>query len=162
MTDDAGPTPDDDRDLLREIREAQAACSAAIGSLRAALDRIGSARSWGTYDTWFGGGFFSSMIKHDRIDEAEAAMRAVDSALDRLRRELADIGVDGAAVGDVGVSGLSRSLDVWFDNFFTDISVQGRLKDADQRLSDVGELLMSVSERLAERRGEVEARLAGS
>jgi hypothetical protein len=161
MTQHAGGESIDDRDQLREIKEARAACSAAIGSLQEALDRIGSARSWGTYDTWFGGGFFSSMIKHDRIDEAEQAMRAVDAALDRLRRELADVGVDGAAVGDVGVSDLSRTLDVWFDNFFTDIGVQSRLKDADRRLAEVGELLMTVSNDLAQREREVESRLAG-
>lgn len=162
MTQDPDSSSPDDRRELLEIKEAQAACSAAIGSLRVALDRIGSARSWGTYDTWFGGGFFSSLIKHDRIDDAEQAMHQVDAALDRLRRELADVGVDGAAVGDVGVSALARSLDVWFDNFFTDVGVQSRLKDADQRLSEVGGLLVDVSDALETRRHEVEERISGT
>jgi hypothetical protein len=162
VTDTSGNDHEADLAELREIEEAQAACAGAIGSLRAALDRIGSARSWGTYDTWFGGGLFSSMIKHDRIDDAEVAMREVDAALERLRRELADVGVDGAAVGDVGVSDLSRSLDVWFDNFFTDLGVQARLRDADERLSEVGRLLVQVSEALDHRRHDVQARITGS
>jgi hypothetical protein len=158
MTEPAG----DDRDQLREVEEAQAACSTAIGSLREAMDRIGSARSWGTYDTWFGGGFFSSLVKHDRIDDAERAMARVDEALRRLRRELADVGVDGAAVGDVAVTDLTRSLDVWFDNFFTDVGVQSRLADADRRLSAVAGLLEDVSDSLARRRREIEGRLSSS
>ncbi|HEX4686517.1 MAG TPA: hypothetical protein VH228_07030 [Nocardioides sp.] len=155
-------TSGDDRDQLREVTEAQAACSTAIGSLRTAMDRIGSARSWGTYDTWFGGGLFSSLIKHDRIGEAEEAMTQVDAALRRLRRELADVGVDGAAVGDVGVTDLTRSLDVWFDDFFSDFAVQSRLKDADRRLAEVARLLMDVSDSLAQRRIEIESRLSAS
>ena len=97
MTQDSGSVSIDDRDQLREIREAQEACESALRSLGEAQRRVDSARSWGTYDTWFGGGLFSSMIKHGRIDEAEGYMHAVDAALERLRRELADVHMDGAA-----------------------------------------------------------------
>jgi len=89
-------------------------------------------------------------------------MAQVDAALRRLRRELADVGVDGAAVGDVGVSDLTRSLDVWCDDFFSDFAVQSRLKDADRRLSEVAGLLMDVSDSLAQRRIEIESRLSAS
>ncbi|MBO0846857.1 MAG: hypothetical protein J2P22_15735 [Nocardioides sp.] len=97
-------TDTDDRSQLREIEVAQAAARAAIGGLRAAREKIGSAWSWGTYDTWFGGGLFSSLIKHERIDTAETYMREVDHALDRLRTELRDVDMEGAALGDVGVT----------------------------------------------------------
>ena len=89
----------EDEDQLREIREAQDACEAALTSLGEAQRAVDSAQSWGTYDTWFGGGLFSSLMKHDRIDDAEGYMRAVDAALDRLRRELADVRMEGAALG---------------------------------------------------------------
>jgi len=67
----------EDEDQLREIKEAQDACEAALTSLGQAQRAVDSAQSWGTYDTWFGGGLFSSLMKHDRIDDAEEFMRAV-------------------------------------------------------------------------------------
>lgn len=161
MTADSGSNGTDDESQLREIREAQTACEAALASLADAQRRIDSARSWGTYDTWFGGGLFSSLVKHDRIDRAETYMRAVDQALNRLRRELADVHMDGAAIGGVGVTDLTRTLDVWFDNFFSDLAVQSRLKDADQRLDAIGRALVAVRGALQERRLEVTARLTG-
>jgi len=147
-----------DADQLREIREAQEACEAALTALGEAQRKVDSARSWGTYDTWFGGGLFSSLIKHDRIDQAESYMRAVDDALNRLRRELADVSMDGAAIGGVGVTELTRTLDVWFDNFFSDLAVQSRLRDADHRLDAIGEALVAVRRALQQRYQEVSSR----
>ncbi len=159
MTQGSG-TEDDDQ--LREIKEAQDACEAALTSLGEAQRAVDSAQSWGTYDTWFGGGLFSSLMKHDRIDDAEGYMRAVDAALDRLRHELADVRMEGAALGGVGVSDLNRTLDVWFDNFFSDMAVQSRLNDADHRLDTIGEALVSVRRALQDRRLELVGRQDGS
>jgi hypothetical protein len=145
----------EDEEQLREIREAQEACEAALTSLGEAQRAVDSAQSWGTYDTWFGGGLFSSLMKHNRIDDVESYMRTVDAALDRLRRELADIRMEGAALGGVGVSDLNRTLDVWFDNFFSDMAVQSRLNDADHRLDTIGEALVSVRRALQDRQLEL-------
>ena len=145
----------EDEDQLREIKEAQDACESALTSLGQAQRAVDSAQSWGTYDTWFGGGLFSSLMKHDRIDDAEGFMRAVDAALDRLRRELADVRMGGATLGGVGVSDLNRTLDVWFDNFFSDMALQSRLNDADHRLDTIGEALVSVRRALRDRRLEL-------
>jgi hypothetical protein len=101
-------------------------------------------------------------MKHDRIDDAEGYMRAVDAALDRLRHELADVRMEGAALGGVGVSDLNRTLDVWFDNFFSDMAVQSRLNDADHRLDTIGEALVSVRRALQDRRLELVGRQDGS
>jgi hypothetical protein len=89
-------------------------------------------------------------------------MRAVDEALERLRRELADVHLGGAALGGVGVTDLTRTLDVWFDNFFSDLAVQSRLADADHRLDAIGEALVAVRRALQERRAEVSDRLGGT
>jgi hypothetical protein len=151
-----------DEEQLREIGEAQEACEAALTSLGEAQRAVDSAQSWGTYDTWFGGGLFSSLMKHNRIDDVESYMRTVDAALDRLRRELADIRMEGAALGGVGVSDLNRTLDVWFDNFFSDMAVQSRLNDADHRLDTIGEALVSVRRALQDRQLELVGRPDGS
>jgi hypothetical protein len=145
----------------RELDEAVAAIGQARLRVAEATERLGSAHSWGTYDTWFGGGLFSSMIKHDRIDDADRAMGQVDAALETVRRELADVGV--APVGGVGVDPLHRTLDVWFDNFFTDMGTQGRIKDAQGRLSGLSTALDRAEEELRRRSTAIEAeiRVAG-
>ena len=155
MTQTSGSDSGDVDDQLREIREAQDACEAALTSLGEAQRKVDSARSWGTYDTWFGGGLFSSLVKHNRIDEAEGYMRSVDDALNRLRRELADVHMDAAAIGGVGVTDLTRTLVVWFDYFFSDMAVQSRLNDAEHRLDAIGEALAAVRHALHDRYLEV-------
>jgi hypothetical protein len=42
---------------------------------------------------------------------------------------------------DLGISPTSRTVDVWFDNVFTDLSVGARIKDS---LRDVDSALSSV------------------
>jgi hypothetical protein len=163
VTETSGPDhASADHDLLREITEAQAATDAALTSLHAAQEKVDSAHAWGTYDTWFGGGMFSSLAKHARLDEAEEYMSAVDRALTELRKELTDLRMDAGALGGVGVTQLSRALDVWFDNFFTDLGVQTRIKDADHRLDQIGEALSALRQELRHRRAEVEARIAAA
>jgi hypothetical protein len=91
---------------------------------------LGSAGNWSTYDTWFGGGTISSYVKHDRLDKAYVAARMADESLAALRRELADAGGAGAVVPSLDIDGLTRFIDVWFDDIFTDISVSSRISDA--------------------------------
>jgi hypothetical protein len=70
--------------------------------------------------------------------------------------------MEGAALGGVGVTSLNRTLDVWFDNIFSDLAVQSRLKDADRRLDAIGESLVAVRRELHERHMEVAQRRGGS
>ena len=133
----------------RELDEAVTAIGQARVRIREAMDRLGSAHTWGTFDTWFGGGLFSSWTKHDRIAGADAAMRQVDAALGTVREELADVGI--APVGEVGVDPLHRSLDIWFDNFFSDLATQGRIEDAQDRLQDLWAALGGAEDELERR-----------
>jgi hypothetical protein len=141
-----------------EVDEAVEAVTQALARVRQALDRLASAHSWGTFDTWFGGGLFASLVKHDRIAEADGAMRQVDAALGVARSELADVGVAG--VGDVGVDSLARTLDIWFDNIFSDWGTQSRIKDAQSRLTVVDGALRSAHAELVRRRAGLGEQIA--
>ena len=54
-------------------------------------------------------------------------------------RELADLRLAGLEA--VRVDGLTRTLDMWFDNIFTDLAVRDRIRDAHGR---VGHALRAV------------------
>lgn len=115
-------------DRLRELTEADTALARAVEAVRAATRRLESAKSWGTYDTFFGGDLISSMVKHDRIDDSNDELRKVGSALATARRELADVDLDLAA-DPLEVDSFLKTTDIWFDNLFSDLSVQGKLTD---------------------------------
>jgi len=153
VTTDSGRSLDDLRTDLREIEEAQAAAKRVMAAGRAASDKLGSAHAWGTYDTWFGGGLVSSLVKHDRINQAQDLMGSVDHSLRQLRKELADIGIGEVKGVDIGE--LHKTLDIWFDNIFSDVMAQSRISEADARLDAVGHAVRRLQDELARRRQEV-------
>ena len=60
-------------DIGKEKREAIDAGYRAINSLKTARDNLNSAKNWGLLDM-FGGGFFSTMLKHSKINQARQNM----------------------------------------------------------------------------------------
>ena len=143
-----------------QVEEADAAGREAHTVLQRTAQHLGSAGSWSTYDTFLGGGMLSSMAKHDQLDKAAALMRQADVALARLGTELADVGLD--AVGGVGIDSMTRALDIWFDNIFTDWAVRERIGQATQRVHALLGQLDHVGQRLATMKQEVAAGLAAA
>ncbi|GAA1478367.1 hypothetical protein GCM10009623_28130 [Nocardioides aestuarii] len=141
-----------------QVEEADAAGREAHAVLQRTAQHLGSAGSWSTYDTFFGGGMLSSMAKHDQLDKAAALMRQADAALARLGTELADVGLD--AVGGVGIDSMTRALDIWFDNIFTDWAVRERIGQASQRVHALLDQVNRVGQRLATMKQEVAGGLA--
>lgn len=84
-------------------------------------DPLNSAKNWGIYDI-VGGGFFSSIIKHDRIAETERSFKKIDSLISRFNKELGDIFCEG-----IKISATTITIDMFLDNIFTDLSVKIRL-----------------------------------
>lgn len=146
-----------------EVREAVEAAAAAAAALAGAQQALGSAGGWATYDTFFGGGMLTDMMKYDRMDASQQALHHADGALRRLARELADVGVR-STVERLQVDGLTRTFDVWFDNIFTDWSVKSRISEASAHTDQAARLVHDLRVRLAERERElagVVQRLAG-
>ena len=147
------------RASTKEVREAAAAGEQAAATLARAQEVLGSAGSWATYDTFFGGGMLTDMVKYDRMDEAQRLLHDADQALRRLSVELADVGMT-AVVSGLSVDGLTRAFDVWFDNIFTDWSVKSRITDAARRTDEAAGAVHEIRTRLAGRERELAARLA--
>ena len=123
--------------------------AAARSALTEMTQDLSSAHAWGTYDTWFGGGIVASAVKHNRIDSANDAASRLRGALDRLRSELADVRLDAT---DLQISGGRRTMDIWFDNIFTDVSVQADIKEQQDRAAGLDSGLRQVAAKLAELR----------
>ena len=113
--------------MNQEIREAIDAGERALISLRAAQDKLNSARNWGIFDM-IGGSFFSSLMKRSQIDGASEYMAQAQLDLRRLQKELRDIQVPMDL--KIEVSDFLSFADVFFDNLLVDWMVQNKIAEA--------------------------------
>lgn len=142
----------------KEAREAHEAGRAALNMLEQARQLLGSAESWSTWDAFGGGGMLTDMAKYDKIDRAAAVLHQADMALGRFAVELADLGMP--AVGGVGVDGMTRTFDMFFDNIFTDMTVRSRIQDTSRRTAAAAHAVGQVLARLEQTGHEIIKELA--
>jgi hypothetical protein len=142
----------------KETAEAYAAGEAALAVVEEALELLGKAESWSTFDM-LGGGALTDMMKYARMDEAAKVLHRADVALGRFTRELADVGA--TAVGNLQVDTTTRAFDVFFDNIFTDMAVRSRIQDASRRANAAGEEVREALVRLENTSQEIAGRLRG-
>lgn len=115
------------KDLGRERDEAVRAADIALDHLYRAHDLLGSAGRWGMFDI-LAGGFITSLVKRSKMSDAEAELNAARDALRVFARELSD--VEGAGGIHVETGTLSGAFDLFFDNPFVDLYVQGQINEA--------------------------------
>jgi hypothetical protein len=142
----------------REVREASQAIGDAMMRINEALRRLGNADSLARADIW-GGGLFVSLWKRDEVKQAEVVMRGIDVALEKVRQELRDLGVDDAVGEGTGGTPRVRTLDVWFDNLVSDLVTRHKIKSASERLRKLGEVLTRVQSTLNRRERDLSERI---
>ena len=77
-------------DYEKERREALDAGERALSSLRAARKELNSASNWGIVDI-LGGGLFTDIMKHSKMNNAERYMSQAKYDLQSFGRELQDV-----------------------------------------------------------------------
>lgn len=122
------------KDHGRELREAVSAGSAALSTAQQVLDELKTAKGWGTWDL-VGGGVITDAVKHSHLDEAQRGMERLQSQLRRFKTELADVSV--RADMQVGVDGVLRFADFFFDGVFADWAVLDRIGQSQDQVSAV-------------------------
>lgn len=162
-----GLKPDDARELARielrrlrkELVEADQAAGSASASLAGVLEKLGSASTLGTLDL-IGGGMLISAMKHGRISAARSRLSIAQSRLRVLARELQDLRVD--PVAEIELEPLTRFVDVFLDNLFTDWTVQTRIHKSTEQVRDVKRRVDELQLALRQRLRDVEDRLAAN
>ena len=112
-------------DIEKEKREAIEAGQRALSSLRIAKENLNSAKNWGLVDM-FGGGFFSTMLKHSKMDQARQNMEQAKYDLRNFSRELNDVNM--ACNLNINTGDFLSFADYFFDGFVVDWMVQDRIK----------------------------------
>jgi len=106
--------------------------------IAASLDR---AEGWATFDI-FVSGILVHMAKYSHIDDAEKNFHILSSRLRELMYELRDI--DNLSIPSLNeISSTQRTIDFWFNNIFTSLSVREKIQDNSQEIS---QLLITLSD----------------
>lgn len=130
---------------LKELNEAKLAAKEAYEALERAESKFNSASNWGIYDI-IGGGFLSSVFKYNKIDDAEYEMENVKSKLRTLKKELKDIEIDFS--GYIETTTTDRVLDIAFDNIFSDLNTQSKIKQNLRELSNIKSVVLDIIRKL--------------
>lgn len=120
-------------DRKKELQEAKDAANKIIEKIDRAMDYLDSAEFWGMWDI-FGGDFFSSLKKRNKIEEANECIKDIVDSVKVLNKELKD--VDMVLPEEVSNTMNDRTFDIWLDNIFTDLRVQEEIKDAMKELRE--------------------------
>lgn len=132
-------------DYRKERQEAIEAGEKALASLRKAQEYLNSARDWGIYDI-IGGGLISTLVKHDRMDQAGQYISEAREDLRHFRKELADI--DNTEHIDLRTRDIWGFADILFDGLIADMAVQNRINNARQDVSRIIEQVEGILETL--------------
>ena len=117
-------------DYEKERQEAIYAGERALDSLTEAQNQLRKARNWGIYDI-IGGGLFSSLIKHSKIDNARSCIERAKYDLQVFNRELRDVSMNL----DFDIGDFLTFFDL-MDSFLADLMVQSKIADASRKVED--------------------------
>ena len=117
----------------KEKREAIEAGQRALNNLHTARENLNSAKNWGLVDM-FGGGFFTTMMKQSRMDQAKRNMDLAKLALRNFSKELNDVNIDCNLNLDMG--DFLTFADYFFDGFAVDWMVQDRINKARNQVEE--------------------------
>lgn len=140
------------QDYRRELDEAIAAGNRALSALNDAEGFAASASNWGIFDM-LGGGMISGLIKHSKMDDAQRAMERAQRELSSFQKELRDVQMRCPV--SINFDNLTRIVDIFCDNFFVDLMVQSKIKEAKNSISEAKYQVQNTLRTLQEQRGNV-------
>ena len=116
-------------------------------------DSLRSAQRWATYRTFSKGGLISHAAKYSHIDEAEKNFNTLSHDLRELKSVL------GNTENLTEISSGQRSVDFWFSNIFTSISVRQKIVDNAEQVNrliiDINRAESALNSRLKGKQNEL-------
>jgi uncharacterized protein with GYD domain len=144
---------------LGELRRASGDAGAAAQALTEVQGHLGTAASWPTFDTYSDYGAAANAIKHNRIDQAAQAARTADQRLAALRADLAELGGYLPTAPRLEISAGFRFADTFLNNVFTDLTVGGQIRQAQDNVGRSVQQVRALRDRLREQTGAVTGQL---
>lgn len=141
------------KQLKTEIHEAIDAGKQALRKLTDAGYKLQDAKSYSTWDTFLGGGFVATALKHDKLEKTNSYLHEAQIALQRFQNELLDVKEMRKDTLAIHTDGFVMFTDYFFDNIFTDWSIHSKITTAMDQISrvqdDVSNTLRDLEQKLA-------------
>ena len=139
--------------LLTEIYEAIAAGKEAQHKLGEAAQALHTAKNYSTWDTFLGGGFIATALKHEKLDKSNSYLNSPQIALQRFQNELLDIQEMKHGTLEIDTDGFVKFADYFFDDIFSEWSIHSKISTAMNQitrvLDDVSNTLLELDRKLA-------------
>lgn len=140
------------KQLTKEIQEAIDAGNTALSALTDAGYALHEADSYSTWDTFLGGGFIATAMKHEKLETTNSYIHTAQMALQRFSNELLDVKDMRNDTIEIGMDGFVKFTDFFFDNLFTDWSIHSKIITAMNQISrvqnDVANTLRELHQKL--------------
>ncbi|MBN1215773.1 MAG: hypothetical protein JXA99_10090 [Candidatus Lokiarchaeota archaeon] len=130
-----------EKKIENQFRKTQEILGKAQNHLDIALHKLSSAQGLGTWDTFFGGGFFVDSMKHNNLNSAKSDINYAQSYI-RQAKDMIEI------VDDIHINFEAPNMftDIFFDNFFFDMFGNAKIsrtrdsvQNAYQKVSEIRE-----------------------
>jgi hypothetical protein len=131
---------------LREIDEAISSGQCVLNRVSDAVTSLSSAKNWGTWDMWGGGGLLTDLVKHSHIDAARDAASDIQRLLNNFRTELADVKLQANI--NIAITGFDKFADFFFDGLIADWVVQSQIKTSLESVSNMKQEVEGVINKL--------------
>lgn len=139
---------------IKEINESIYVGDSLMSEISQAKKLLNSAKNWSTLDL-FGGDFLTSMAKHSKIDDAQSHFSRISSLTKSFNKELKDVNIEG-----VGFSSTTKTFDIFFDNIFSDLSVDSHIRDSYENVCNLERSVASILSNLKSNKAKVDSNLA--
>ena len=120
----------------KELKEARQALLDLKNEIDKTIKLTESASRWGLFDLFADSGLVG-LVKRGKIKDINSNLEIVRDKLEVAKRELNDIRID--LDEEIPDSTYDFFVDVIFDNIFTDLRVNGEIKEIREKLEDLGD-----------------------
>ena len=120
----------------KELKEASQALLDLKNEIDKTIKMTESASRWGIFDLFADSGLVG-LVKRGKIKDINSNLKIVRDKLEVAKRELNDIRIDLDV--EIPDSTYDFFVDVIFDNTFTDLRVNGEIKEIREKLEDLGD-----------------------
>lgn len=120
----------------KELKEARQALLDLKNEIDKTIKITESASRWGLFDLFADSGLVG-LVKRGKIKDINSNLEIVRDKLEVAKRELNDIRID--LDEEIPDSTYDFFVDVIFDNIFTDLRVNGEIKEIREKLEDLGD-----------------------
>lgn len=141
----------------KELEEALFAGCQTMDHIRLAMDDLGTAEGWSSWDI-LGGGLIADAMKYSSMDDAQKKMEQVQSDLRRYQAELADVA--HTAAFDLQPGGFLQVADFFWDNIFADFAVRGKIQQSQNQMQELKVKVSRIQNGLEQELKETEQGLA--